>query len=124
MADDRTKRPRSPAQVFKPWIVRRPDGGCQVLFPLNELDRLLEEVVEYARQQITDVADSVAEAYRCLRFRCRQRLREAPPPRRGHCEECKALFTIRREGKRFCSETCANTNWRRRNRNGARRLKK
>jgi hypothetical protein len=113
MADDRSKRPRSPAQVFKPWIVRRPEGGCQVLFPLTELDRLLEEVVEYARQQITNGADPVAEANRCLRFHCRQRLLEAPLPRRGYCQECRALFTIRREGRRFCSPTCANTYWRR-----------
>ena len=35
----------------------------------------------------------------------------------------KALFTIRREGRRFCCSTCANTNWRRRKRNGGRRVK-
>jgi len=39
---------RTPAQVFKPWIVRRPDGGCQVLFPLTELDRLLDEAIAIA----------------------------------------------------------------------------
>ena len=37
-----------PSSVFKPWIVKRPDGGCQVLFPLSELDRLLDEAVELA----------------------------------------------------------------------------
>ena len=35
----------SPVQVFKPWIVRRPDGGCQVLFPLTELDRLVNDAL-------------------------------------------------------------------------------
>lgn len=29
------------AYLFKPWIVRRPNGGCQVLFPLSELDNLV-----------------------------------------------------------------------------------
>jgi hypothetical protein len=32
-------------RLFKPWIVRRPDGGCQVLFPLSELDRLVDETI-------------------------------------------------------------------------------
>ena len=39
---------KSAAAAFKPWIVRRPDGGCQVLFPLMELDRLIAEVLEAA----------------------------------------------------------------------------
>jgi hypothetical protein len=33
-------------RVFKPWIVRRAHGGCQVLFPLSELDRIVRELVE------------------------------------------------------------------------------
>jgi len=40
------KRPKSSAAVFKPWIVTRPDGGCQVLFPLSELDGLIARVLE------------------------------------------------------------------------------
>lgn len=27
---------------MKPFIVRRPNGGCQVLFPLTEMDRIIE----------------------------------------------------------------------------------
>ena len=38
------KRTPSAAAIFKPWIVRRPDGGCQVLFPLDQLDGLIERV--------------------------------------------------------------------------------
>lgn len=33
---------RDATRLFKPWIVRRPDGGCQVLFPLSELDNLID----------------------------------------------------------------------------------
>ena len=29
------------AKLFKPFIVKRPNGGCQILFPLSELDFLL-----------------------------------------------------------------------------------
>jgi hypothetical protein len=34
------------ASIFKPWIVKRPNGGCQVLFPLTELDNIIDKVVE------------------------------------------------------------------------------
>jgi len=34
--------------VFKPYIVKRPNGGCQVLFPLTELDRLVDAVLALA----------------------------------------------------------------------------
>ena len=40
------KRPKSSAAIFKPWIVNRPHGGCQVLFPLSELDGLIARVLE------------------------------------------------------------------------------
>ena len=30
-------------KVFKPFIVKRSGGGCQVLFPLSMLDELLEQ---------------------------------------------------------------------------------
>ena len=36
------------AQLFIPWIVKRPNGGCQVLFPLTELDRLVGKIVRIA----------------------------------------------------------------------------
>jgi hypothetical protein len=29
-------------KLIKPWIVRRPNGGCQVLFPLTELDNIID----------------------------------------------------------------------------------
>uniref|UniRef100_A0A6M3KTA1 Uncharacterized protein n=1 Tax=viral metagenome TaxID=1070528 RepID=A0A6M3KTA1_9ZZZZ len=34
------------AAVFKPWIVRRSHGGCQVLLPLSELDDLVSAIVK------------------------------------------------------------------------------
>ena len=30
-------------KAIKPWIVRRPNAGCQVLFPLTELDNIIDE---------------------------------------------------------------------------------
>jgi len=32
--------------IFKPYIVTRPGHECQVLFPLSELDRLIDQVME------------------------------------------------------------------------------
>jgi len=36
------------ASLFKPYFVRRPNGGCQVLFPLTELDNLVEQAIKIA----------------------------------------------------------------------------
>lgn len=36
------------AVLFKPWIVKRPCGGCQVLFPLSELDGLVSACIGLA----------------------------------------------------------------------------
>lgn len=33
-------------KIFKPWIVKRPNGGCQVLFPLSELDTIVEKILK------------------------------------------------------------------------------
>ena len=33
-------------KIFKPYIVKRPNGGCQVLFPLTELDTIVEEILK------------------------------------------------------------------------------
>lgn len=38
------------AWLFKPWIVKRPDGGCQVLFPLTELDKLVEGIIKIIKE--------------------------------------------------------------------------
>ena len=32
------------AKLLKPSIVKRPNGGCQILFPLSELDYLLRKL--------------------------------------------------------------------------------
>lgn len=39
------------AWAFKKWIVVRPDGGCQVLLPLNELDNTIREGIDYAPKE-------------------------------------------------------------------------
>ena len=32
--------------LFKKWIVKRPQGQCQILFSLYELDKFVEEILE------------------------------------------------------------------------------
>lgn len=51
----RRPRPRShegavaeAVKIFKPYVVRREGGGCQVLFPLSALDQIVERVVRVA----------------------------------------------------------------------------
>lgn len=36
-------------RILKPWIVRRPNGGYQVLFPLSELDAIIEAMLKILR---------------------------------------------------------------------------
>jgi len=31
--------------IFKKWIVKRPDGQCQILFSLYELDKFVDEIL-------------------------------------------------------------------------------
>ena len=31
-------------RLFKKWIVKRPDGQCQILFSLTELDNFVDEI--------------------------------------------------------------------------------
>ncbi len=38
--------------LFKKWIVKRPNGQCQILFALTELDRLVEEISNI--KEVTD----------------------------------------------------------------------
>ena len=45
-----TKLQATASAVFKPYIVRRPNGGCQVLFPLSDLDRLVDKVLALQRE--------------------------------------------------------------------------
>jgi len=33
-------------QIFKPWIVRRPRGNCQIVFALTELDDICGQIKE------------------------------------------------------------------------------
>lgn len=33
-------------ELFKPYIVKRSAGNCQVLFPLTELDNLVDKIIE------------------------------------------------------------------------------
>lgn len=32
--------------LFKKWIVKRPQGQCQILFSLYELDKFVDEILE------------------------------------------------------------------------------
>jgi len=47
------RRP-NPAAAFKPYIVKRPNGGCQVLFPLSELDAIIARVLEAGDDRLRD----------------------------------------------------------------------
>ena len=42
--------------VFIPWIVKRPGHECQVLFPLSELDTLVEKAIKAAWDATRDGA--------------------------------------------------------------------
>lgn len=42
-------------RLFKKWIVKRPQGMCQILFALTELDDFVDEIVELVRQE--DIAE-------------------------------------------------------------------
>ena len=33
------------ACLFKKWIVKRPNGQCQILFSLYELDKFIDEIL-------------------------------------------------------------------------------
>ena len=32
------------AKLFKKWFVKRPNGQCQILFSLTELDKFIDEI--------------------------------------------------------------------------------
>ena len=32
-------------RLFKKWIVKRPNGQCQILFSLTELDNFVDEIL-------------------------------------------------------------------------------
>lgn len=32
-------------ELFKPYIVKRPNGNCQILFALSELDKLVDDII-------------------------------------------------------------------------------
>lgn len=38
------------AALFKRWIVKRENGGCQVLFPLTELDHMILMILKLERE--------------------------------------------------------------------------
>ena len=41
------------AQLFKKWIVKRPNGQCQILFALAELDGFVDEILLEIDDQTT-----------------------------------------------------------------------
>lgn len=38
-------------KCFKKYIVKRPNGNCQVLFALTELDNLVQEIISVTRRK-------------------------------------------------------------------------
>jgi len=40
-------------RLFKKWIVKRPNGQCQILFPLTELDKFVDEILLEIDDQTT-----------------------------------------------------------------------
>lgn len=49
------------AYLFKPWVVRRPNGGCQVLFPLTELDKLVAAMIKIVKEANEDTNSTTDE---------------------------------------------------------------
>ena len=43
---------RQITKLFKKYIVQRPNGNCQVLFALTELDDLVDEIIEQLNQNM------------------------------------------------------------------------
>ena len=41
---------REVTKLFKKYFVRRPNGNCQVLFALTELDGLVDEILEKVKK--------------------------------------------------------------------------
>ena len=38
--------------LFKKWLVRRPEGQCQVLFSWYELDDFVDEIIKEFKKEI------------------------------------------------------------------------
>lgn len=55
------------ASLFKPWFVRRPNGGCQVLFPLTELDALVAQIIDLVKEVMVVTHDEVLEMADAMR---------------------------------------------------------
>jgi len=36
--------------LFKKWIVKRPQGQCQILFSIYELDRLVDGIINVVKE--------------------------------------------------------------------------
>jgi len=38
-------------RLFKKWIVKRPNGQCQILFSLTELDNFVDEILSEIQER-------------------------------------------------------------------------
>jgi septal ring factor EnvC (AmiA/AmiB activator) len=47
--------------AFKRWFVKRPDGGCQVLLPLSELDTTVDEACTPIRNRLVQMERALAD---------------------------------------------------------------
>ncbi|HUW13420.1 MAG TPA: hypothetical protein VM537_27100 [Anaerolineae bacterium] len=55
----------NPTDPFRAYVVKRPDGGCQVLFPLSELDGIIRRVIETGTARMREVRALVDGAREC-----------------------------------------------------------
>lgn len=44
------KQQKEITKLFKKYIVKRPNGNCQVLFALTELDNLVDEIIKVSKR--------------------------------------------------------------------------
>ena len=42
---------REITKLFKKWIVKRPNGNCQILFALSELDKFVDEILKVVKSK-------------------------------------------------------------------------
>ena len=46
-------------KLFKPYIIRRKNGQCQVLIPLVELDELCKEIESHVIKNLNDLLKEI-----------------------------------------------------------------
>ncbi len=86
-------------KLFKKYIVKRPNGNCQILFALSELDSFCEEIVrEVKRQDEKDRIMSIDKNIVCPL--CHQPIKDLPKglSLESITETYKAIFPPQKGG--------------------------